>query len=390
MIGSFTVVQWIKTAAKLLLVLGVVGFVVYQLRFAPVGATAYRVGRGEVVNEVMGTGTLEARVRAAVSPKISGLLVEVAADQSDRVVQGQLLARLDDSNLRRQVEVAAAELAAAQATTRRIDAEIAAAQASAVKARENYERIAALRKSNVVAQNELEQATETRDVAEANLNRTLAARIEAERNADKAAAALRYDQQQLKDTEIRAPFDALVVRRNRHPGDIVVPGGSILDIVSLEQLWVSAWVDETAMAQLAVGQPADIVFRSRPDAPLPGKVARLGAETDRETREFLIDVDLLRLPESWAVGQRAEVYIRTARRDGALLIPQRFVVWRDGRAGVQVEAGGRATWRPVKPGLRGRDVIEITEGLAEGDRVLGASPGGAPPADGRRVKVMNP
>lgn len=390
MIKSFVTQRRIKTVLKVLLVLGVIAFAVYFMRFSPVEVNVCRVVRGSVVNEVMGTGTLEARVRAAVSPKISGLLAEVKADQNDRVVKDQLLARLDDSNLRRQVELAEAELAAARAALPRIDAEITAARASALKARENFERVAALRKGNVIAQNELEQATEAHGVGEATLNRTLAARIEAERNIDRAAAALRYAQAQWSDAELRAPFDALVVRRNRNPGDVVVPGGSILDVVSLEQLWISAWVDETAMARLAVGQPAEIVFRSQPEISLPGRIARLGAETDRETREFLVDVDLLQLPANWAVGQRAEVYIRTGRRDDVPTIPSRFVMWRNGQSGVLVAQDGRARWRPVKLGLSSRTHVEVTEGLNEGETVIGALPGRELPRDGRRVEAAKP
>lgn len=390
MMKSFVTPRRVKIAIKVFLVLGVIAFAVYFMRFSPGEVNLYPVTRGIVVNEVMGTGTLEARVRAAVSPKISGLLTEVKADQNDRVVKGQLLARLDDSNLRRQVELAEAELAAARAALPRLDAEIVAATASAVKARENFERVVALRKGNVIAQNELEQATESHDVAKATLSRIQAARLEAERNIDRAAAALRYAQAQWSDAELRAPFDALVVRRNRNPGDVVVPGGSILDVISLDQLWVSAWVDETAMARLAVGQPAEIVFRSQPEISLPGRVARLGAETDRETREFLVDVDLLQLPANWAVGQRAEVYIRTGRRENVPTIPSQLVLWRNGQSGVLVARDGQARWRPVKLGLTGRTHVEVTEDLKEGESVIGALPGRELPRDGRRVEAVKP
>ena len=194
MMKSWVTVRRVKTAIKVFLVFGVIAFAVYFMRFSPVEVNVYPVVRGVVAEEVMGTGTLEARVRAAVSPKISGLLAEVKADQNDRVGKDQLLARLDDSNLRRQVELAEAVLAAARAALPRLDAEIVAATASVVKARENFERVVTLRKGNVIAQNELEQATESHDVAKATLSRIQAARLEAERNIDRAAAALRYAQ----------------------------------------------------------------------------------------------------------------------------------------------------------------------------------------------------
>jgi len=376
----------IKTTIKLVLLCAAVIFAVYWLRFSPVTVTAYKVTAGSVVDEVLGTGTLEAKVRADISPKISGLLMEVSADQNDRIVKGQLLSRLDDDDLRHQVEVAKADLAATKATIKRIGSEIAAAQASSIKARENFDRVATLRKSQVVAQNEMERAIETRDVAEANLQRALASKIEAERAADKAQASLRYYESRLTDTRINAPFDGLVIRRNRNPGDVVVPGSSIMDIVSTERIWASVWVDETALRSLAIGQPAKVIFRSAPDSVLNGQVARLGAETDRETREFLVDVDLARLPDRWAVGQRLEVYIETGRKDNAVFVPQRFIVRREGKSGVLAVKNGKAEWRPVKTGLRGQNMIEISDGLTAGDTVIGALPGKELPRDGRSVR----
>lgn len=390
MIKSFIAVRRIKTAIAVVLVFGVIASIVYYMSFSPVKVSTYKVIQGTVINEVMGTGTLEARVNAAISSKISGLLVDVLVDQNDRVTKGQLLAQLDDTDFRHQVEVAKADLAAAKATVKRIESEIAGAQASAIKARENFERITALRKSHVAAQNEMEQATESRDVAEANLAKTLASKIEAERAVDKTEASLRFYDSRLMDTKICAPFDALVIRRNRNPGDVVVPGASILDIVSTSQLWISAWVDEIAMGLLSAGQPARIVFRSAPETAIPGKVARLGVETDRETREFLVDVDVLQLPKQWAVGQRAEVYIETGRRDGVLFVPQRFIVWRESKPGAMVNNGGKAQWRKITLGLRGKDNVEVTEGLTVDDTVIGALPGAELPRDGRAVRSARP
>jgi HlyD family secretion protein len=334
----------------------------------------------------MGTGTLEARIRADVSPKISGLLVEVLTDQNARIVKGQLLARLDDGDWRQQVEVAKADLAAAKATVERIGAEIESAKATVVREKANLERVSSLRKNQVVAQKELESAIESNDVAEANIRRAQLARIEAQRTVEKSEASLRFYQERLKDTSLRAPFDGLVVRRNRDSGAVVVPGTSILDVISTDQLWISAWVDETAMGQLVSGQPARIIFRSSPDTIIQGKVARLGAETDRETREFLVDVDLLQLPEKWAVGQRAEVYIETGRRNNKLFVPQRFVIWRDGQSGVLIDNNGKAKWQKISLGLRGKENVEVTEGLLPGKIVIGALADADLPSDGRAIR----
>ena len=66
--------------------------------------------------------------------------------------------------------------------------------------------------------------------------------------------------------------------------------------------------------KVAPGQKARVIFRSEPERPFPGEIARLGRETDRETREFIVDVRVESLPKNWSVGQRAEAFIKTAEK----------------------------------------------------------------------------
>jgi hypothetical protein len=103
---------------------------------------------------------------------------------------------------------------------------------------------------------------------------------------------------------------------------------------------------------------------------------------DRETREFLVDVRATELPKNWTIGQRAEVFIETARQADAVLLPARFLVTKDGRAGVFVNDGGKARWREVTLGLRGQDQVSVEQGLSPGDRVVR-------PPDDRKVGLTD-
>ena len=140
--------------------------------------------------------------------------------------------------------------------------------------------------------------------------------------------------------------------------------------ISTGEIWVSAWVDESAMSAVSTGQKARIVFRSDPHTAYSGSVVRLSREVDRETREFLVDVAADQLPAGWAIGQRAEVFIATARKDGAVLLPTRLVRWRDGAAGAFVDNAGRAAWHSLKLGMTGTNQVEVENGLAAGDVVI--------------------
>jgi HlyD family secretion protein len=318
----------------------------------------------------MGTGTLEARVKTTISPRIQERLAEVLVDQNDLVQAGQLLARLDDGELNRQVEVATASLAAARAGLERVKTDEARAEAVVKQAWLSHQRSSDLLTNQVSSKADFDKTAEQLKVAEADLRRSQAAIAEAESQVITAEKNLAYHQERLGFARITSPYDGLIVRRDRDPGGVVVPGSSILQLIATNEIWISAWVDETAMSGLATGQVARVVFRSAPGKSYTGVLARLGRETDRETREFLVDVTVRELPGNWTVGQRAEVFIETGRKSDALVIPQRLVQWREGKPGVFVSERGLAAWRAITLGLRGQNTVEVTQGLTAGELVL--------------------
>ncbi len=371
-----------------LVVAVIAGFAAYTFKFAPTSVAAHTVARGEIVAEIMGTGTLEARVKTTVSARIQERLLEVLVDQGDTVKAGQLLARLDDAESKQQVAIAAATLAAAKQTAERVRADLARSEAVLAQAQLDHKRMTGLTTTRAVSQADADKSDEALRVAEADLTRSHAAIAEAEGQIAVAEKNLLFRKDQLAFTEIHAPYDGLIIRRDRDPGEMLVPGASLMQMISLDELWVSAWVDETAMPALAADQSARIVFRSESAHDYPGKVSRLGRETDRETREFLVDVHAAELPKKWTIGQRAEVFIETGRQTDALVLPAAFVVWTEGRAGVFVNSGGKAQWREVTPGLRGKDHLAVTKGLIAGEQVVRPPDSKKSPlAEGQRLKL---
>ncbi len=372
---------------RVVVVIGAIAGAVYWLKFSPVPVVGYAAQQGEIVAEVMGTGTMEARVKSTISPKIAGRIQSIQVDQGDRVNRGQLLFTLDDSELAQQVEIAQATILAAQSAVDRLEADRAQSAAVLEQAQRQQDRTTQLLASNAVSVEESDKATEALRVAEAGTARSAAALIEGERQLHAAEKTLAYHQARLADTQVSAPFAGLIVRRFRDPGDIVVPGSPTLTLISTDELWITAWVDETQMAALRVGQPARVVFRSEPARDFVGEVARVGRETDRETREFVVDVRVTSLPDNWAVGQRAEVYIETDRKSSALIVPAAFIHWQDDQPGVFTRHHGTAQWREVQLGLRARDVVEVTAGLEVGEVVLAARTAKSPLVPGRSVEL---
>ena len=365
----------------------VAGGLVYWLKFAPVSVSVHQAERGDIVAEVMGTGTLEAHFKSTISPRIAGRLQEVLVDQGDGVKSGELLVRLDDVDMKPQVEVAQASVAVSQAALDRLQADRGQALAVLEQTAASYERALRLQPGGAISQEDVDKVTGDWKIAQAGVARTEAALVEARKQLIAAETNLAYRKALLGDTEIVAPFDGLIVQRFRDPGDIAVPGSPVLSLVSTRELWITAWVDETEMSRVAEGQPARVAFRSEPERAYRGQVARLGRQTDRETREFTLDVRVLELPKNWAVGQRAEVYVQTARKTGVTVLPAQYVLWRDEKPGVFVRRGEHAAWRDLTLGLSGREVVEVAAGLEPGEWVVVPIDARNTAIEGRRISV---
>ncbi len=369
------------------LALVVVAGVVWYIRTQPVTVASHTVITGPVVRSVMGTGTLEARIRTTISPKIQGRIAEVLVDQGSVVKAGQLLVRLDDDDLTQQVRMATAGIGSSEATLGRFRAEIAQAKSTYTKTEADVGRTQKLIAANSISQSEFDQTQEAFELAKSGLLRAEANLLEAEQQVTLNRETLKFQEARLADAKLLAPFDGLVIARERDAGAIVVPGSPILQLISLDELWVSAWVDETEMDQLRDQQPAKIVFRSQPNTAFDGVVARLGKRSDRETREFTVDVRALKLPQTWAIGQRAEVFIETARVDDCVWIPASFLSKQEDQQGVYVHDGGIAKWRALKLGIEGRDTVEVLEGLSASEIIIKPSQPTVGLTDGRKVLV---
>jgi hypothetical protein len=148
-------------------------------------------------------------------------------------------------------------------------------------------------------------------------------------------------------------------------------------------------VDERQTGALRLGQSARVVFETDTALVQPGHVTRLAAEVDRVTEEREVDVSLDRPSANQFLGQRADVYIETARRQDAPRVPLTTLVIQGGRPGVLAVVEGRARWRSVQLGLRDRQFVEVVGGVTERDLVITNPLAGKKPiSDGERVSVV--
>jgi HlyD family secretion protein len=291
------------------------------------------VEKRDLVAQVYGNGTVEAKVVVNIASKITGRIAEVGADQGDVVKRGQVLAKLDLSELQAQNRQAEASLALATKNAARFKALAAKDLVSAQEA-EQYQTAYLLAKEAVVA-----------------------------------------SRSRLDDATIVAPEDGVIIRRDLELGATVTAGLPIFLLANPETVWVKANVDESQLKGVVPGQPATITLRSAPGEKFPGQVARLAWESDRVTEELEVDVAFTPARKNFRLGEQAEVLIATGARQGAPSLPKAALMTRGKQRGVWVVANNRLRFQEVVTGLENtQGMIEITSGLTENEAIVLAAP----------------
>ncbi|MGE0725736.1 MAG: efflux RND transporter periplasmic adaptor subunit [Alphaproteobacteria bacterium] len=316
---------------------------------------------------VFGLGAIEARVLSRVGFEVSGTLVEVAADHGDRVAAGALLARLNPASQEARVAKAEAAILSAGAALARAEAQRDRAEAQLAQRAATARRRRDLASRGVGSQEAAELAETEATAAQADVALSRADAAVARAAQAEAQANLRMERTALAKHTLTAPFDALVIARAREPGTALNPGEAVFTLVAPDSLWALAYVDEGRAGHLAVGQPAVVTLRSRPDAPLNAAVVRIGLEADRVTEERRVYVRCLRCPSMPVIGEQAEVVIETGRLARARLVPESAVHGFDGASGtVWVIEDGALAQRRVRFAAHLIDArLAITDGLPE-------------------------
>jgi HlyD family secretion protein len=350
-----------------------------------------------LVQEVFGTGTVEARVLVTMGSKITGRVKRLYVDQGDVVKKGQLLALLENDDLQALVNQAVNtqqksssmktattdDLARARAVAKAADAAVQQSEATLKLAKQTLERDEVLVKTGAVSRQDLDEKQAAYDEAvQQNYNleaEKLAAYADAERvrgtlEAAKydilaSAASSRYAKAELDYSYVRASMDGVVVSRDVEEGDAVVPGTSIFRIADPETVWVKANIDESQGGGIALGKSGRVYLRTDKKTPLPGTVARVGQESDRVTEEMEADVSFpLKEKNILHLGEQADVYINGGEKD-CLSVPASAITVREGKEGVFVASGGRARFVPVKAGIWTHDYVEAS-GLRGDEKVI--------------------
>lgn len=371
--------------AIVLLAAGVAAWFYLKPAAAPeVRTVAAREISGKAANTVLNaSGYVTARRQATVSSKFTGKVKEVLIEEGMQVDEGQVLARLDDSNLATSYALAEAQLQSAKTA-------LAETRALLTEARANYKRTLNLVERKLSSQAEMDRARAQADSLEAQLER---------KQADVKVAEKQLDvyRQELDDTIIRAPFAGVVVAKNAQPGEMISPisaGGGftrtgIGTIVDMSSLEIEIDVNEAYINRVEPGQKVVATLDAYPDWAIPAHVIAIIPTADRqkatvEVRVGFDELDSRILPDMGVKVAFQEAGGPVASAGSGVAIPQTAMIDDNGRQYVLLVADQKVERRAIATaGERGKDII-VSSGLAAGEKVIINPPAGLESGD--RVK----
>ncbi len=314
------------------------------------------------------TGYVVAQRKAAISSKASGRLEWLGVAEGTRVKAGEVIARLDARDVAAQLDAALANVMVAKAALEQAEAEN---RDAAVSLKRTQDLVA----KRFLAESALDQAKARADRAVAGVASGKAALVAAGANSKNARVAVDY-------TQIRAPFDGIILSKSANVGDLVTPfssaadsKGSVVSMADMTTLEVEADVAESSLSKIQVGQPAEVTLDALPDARFRGSVSRMVPTVDRAKATVMTKVrfdaiDPRVLPEMSAKVSFLSQPITAEQQKPLTAVSPEALAQRDGRMVVLVVRDGKAVEVPVTPGSRIADLTAISGEVKTGEKAV--------------------
>ncbi len=363
---------WLMIAAILLLALAGGGWYLIWERVVVVEAVAAApLNAANADTAVLdATGYVTARREATVSAKVTGKLIAVSIEEGDQVREGQVLARLDDRDVRARLQLSHAQLDAAKAG-------IADLNAQFQEARRDLDRQQALSARGATAQQMLDNA------------RTKVARLRAQLKVQRvrieiAEAQLQIARVDLANTIIRAPFAGVIVAKAAQPGEMVSPvsaGGGftrtgICTIVDMDSREIEVDVNEAYINRVKPKQPVEAVLDAYPQWEIPAEVIAIIPTADRSKATVRVRIAIKQLDPRILPDMGVRVSFLNEQTEPArqapqgVVVPATAIVQRDGHDVVFVVGHKRVQQRSIKLGQSYGDLRQIESGLKIGESVV--------------------
>lgn len=338
------------------------------------------------------TGSLAGDQQTDVAPQTAGKVVAVGVDIGSPVRRGQMLVRLDESELKLRVDQAATQVAQAKAAVRQAEekiglrsgqsfdpnrvAEVAAARVALELAEKNLRRAEKLIESGDVSRSfyddqraRRDQLKEQYDVAVAQARQNYAGVDVARTNVANAESQLAIARKNLSYAIIPSPIDGIVSERTADLGEYVSPQQKVATVVRINPLRMRIDIPEQAIPEVRVGQSVSITTSAWPDKNFAGRVARIAPNVSATSRTLTVEAEIENSSGALKPGQFATVRILQERAAPAVLVPARALINEAGVSRVFVIKNGHAEQRLVQIGQAEGDLIEVKSGVAADEQV---------------------
>lgn len=341
------------------------------------------VERGAMAEQILVVGNLIGAATVEVVPRVNGRLQGVEVKLGDPVRRGQIIARVEDSELKEQVRQAEASYQVSQATIRQREADLKLAQTNLERSRSLFER-------KLLPQQTFDDTEARYQAAAAQLD---LARAQFE------SSKARIDELKitLSNTIIMSPVDGFVGKRYLDQGAFASTNTPVASVVDIRTVRMVANLVERDVQRVGVGTAAQVEVDAFPNEQFRGKVSRVAPVFDPATRTAEMEIEVVNGDFRLKPGMYARVQLTVSTRADAMTVPRNAVVQFDGKDGVFVaapagdvtKAGGTppaamtAKFLPVEMGIRDGDRIEIIGGIPSGARVVTTGAGAL--KDGDRI-----
>lgn len=328
------------------------------------------VKRADMSEQITVVGNLVGEATVEAVPKVGGRLASVSVRLGDRVSRGQTLAKVEDQEILEQVKQAQASFEVSAATIRQREADLKLAQTNLDRSRNLYAR-------QLVPQQTLDDTEARYQAAAAQVDLAKAQYAQSQARLDELKI-------NLANTVITSSVNGFVGKRTLDPGAWVTPNSAFISVVDIGIVRLVANVVEKDLRRITSGAHADVEVDAYPGEKFTGRVAHVAPVLDPATRTAQIEVEIQNSNYRLKPGMYAKVRFTVEQRDNTLVVPANAVVDVNGDRGVFLPGDGEvAKFQPVEIGLTDKDLVEVSSGLAEGDRVV--TTGAAALREGDRI-----
>ncbi len=322
---------------------------------------------GSINFTISANGKIASSEQVEVGPKVGGLVSELMVKEGDMVHAGQIIARLDDQELKARLRQASSSVEQARTT-------IDVGQVQVAQSDDQLARVQRLFDSGVAPRAELDDAHHAANLRAAQLRTAAAAHREAQ-------ASLGYIRTQLDNTVVHAPLNGRVIIKHRERGQVVPAGDPLYTIADSMNLFVRAEVDESDAGKTKIGMPAIITSDAFPGRKIAGNISKIAWRVGRKrvltdnpaemTDTKVLEAEIPIPPDpQLRIGMAMDVKINTGQKDKALLISRSAVQRRGQDILVLVVKNGVVEERPVQLGAFEGQIVEVTAGLQPGEAVV--------------------